>query len=56
MIGVWMALTQAYAGTLHRLRLRKPGLKATIEFDHEFLCAVVVHVPQAENERPGSRL
>ena len=56
MIGMRTAFPQANACSLHRFRLRMPLLKLGIELDHEFHGAVVVNVPQAQDERLRSSL
>ena len=56
MIGMGAMLTQADGRRLHRFRLRTPLLKLGVELDHEFLGAVVVDIPQAQNERLRSSL
>ena len=56
MIGMRTAFPQANACSLHRFRLRVPLLKLGIELDHEFHGAVVVNVPQAQDERLRSSL
>ena len=56
MVGVRSALPQADACLLHRFRLRTPLLELGVELDHEFLGAVVVNVPKAQDERLRSGL
>ena len=56
MIGMRTAFPQANECSLHRFRLRTALLKLGIELDHELLGAVVVNVPQAQDERLRSRL
>ena len=48
MIRMRTALPQADECSLHCFRLRTALLKLGIELDHEFLSAVVVNVPQAQ--------
>ncbi len=50
MIGMRTAVPQANECSLHRFGLRTALLKLGIELDHELLGAVVVNVPQAQDE------
>ena len=50
MIGMRAAIPQANRRRLHCFRFGTPLLKLGIERDHEFLSAVVVNVPQAQDE------
>ena len=56
MIGMGMALAQFDHGGLHGRRLRPPLLEPRVERDHEVLRALVVDVPQTENQRLRTRL
>src|SRR6267143_1073030 len=56
MIGMRTAFPQTDTCSLHRFRLRTALLKLGIELDHEFLSAVVVNIPQAQDERLCSSL
>ena len=56
MIGMGAVPAQADGCRSHGFRLRTPCLQLGIELDHEFLGAVVVDIPQAQNERLRSSL
>ena len=56
MIRMRTAVPQTDECSLHGFGLRTALLKLGIELNHEFLGAVVVNVPQAQDERLRSRL
>ena len=56
MVRVGMFFPQFDHGRLHCCRLRMSLLQPGIERDHKVLSALVVHVPQTENQRLRSSL
>ena len=56
MVGVRVLSPQLNHGRLHGRGLRLSLLQARVEGNHEVFSTLVVHVPQAENERLRSCL